>query len=311
MIAESVVRRPKNWLWVTGGIAAAQVLAIGLLVSRVPSALPEPVVLEVGSQSINAHSDPRRILLQDKNAVRVLDPTSHEVTASINTGASALRHGVAVHPGRDEGLVLSVNAIVRVDLGAGSVTGSTPLDSAWDVGASTELLGLDERGNLLVETRDSAWVMGQADAHARYVSSEPGVVASSGRLWVADPAAIPDLRGVRRTGVALSPDEERFYVFTDEPSVVVVDTRTGEADTMAGSRPIVGDVHLPTEDARHVVTIGGPNSTQVLVRGLGGREVAAVQADAPIVDMDISPDGATVYATTGSQLLVIDVRAYT
>jgi hypothetical protein len=105
--------------------------------------------------------------------------------------------------------------------------------------------------------------------------------------------------------------EEDFYVFTDAPAAVVVDTRTSEVDTIAGTRPINSRVVLSTADGQHVVTIGGPNSTQVLVRGLDGIDVVAVQAEAPIVDMDISPDGATVYATTGKQLLVVDMRAYT
>src|SRR5687768_14149551 len=92
--------------------------------------------------------------------------------------------------------------------------------------------------------------------------------------------------------------EEDFYVFTDAPAAVVVDTRTSEVDTIAGTRPINSRVVLSTADGQHVVTIGGPNSTQVLVRGLDGIDVVAVQAEAPIVDMDISPDGAIVYATT-------------
>jgi hypothetical protein len=143
-----------------------------------------------------------------------------------------------------------------------------------------------------------------------------GVVSSRGRLWGADDATLDDVE-YRYLGdsaarvVALSPDEERFYVFSDAPAAVVVDTRTNEVDTISGNRRIYSKVVLPTADGRHVVTIGGQNSTQVLVRGLDGTDVVAVQTEAPIEDMDISSDGSTVYATTGTQLLVIDMRAYT
>jgi hypothetical protein len=311
MTAPGQVHRRTRRLWIAGGAAAAQLVAAGVLLVQVPSALPEPVVLDIASKSVNAHGDPGRVVVQDTHSLRVLDPSSHQVTATIDTGSSPLRRGVAVRRGTNEALALSENAVVRVDLAAGSVTGSTPLGLASDFRSFVDVLGVDERGNLLVETMDSLQRVRLDDGSVDHVSSERGVVASNGRLWDADYTWLRELVGLSSTGVALSPDEERFYVFTNQPSVVVVDTRTEDVDTIAGRRPIAGKVALPTEDGRHVVTIGGPNSTQVLVRGLNGSDVAAVQATAPIVDMDISPDGTTVYATTGTQLLVVDVRAYT
>jgi hypothetical protein len=68
MNAAGMMQRRRRWLRVAGCIAGAQILAIGVLLSRVPWALPEPVVIEIDAASINAHSDPRRVVLQDQNA---------------------------------------------------------------------------------------------------------------------------------------------------------------------------------------------------------------------------------------------------
>lgn len=292
-------------------VAGAQLLAAGVLLVRVHPPLPEPVVLEIPSESINAHGDPRWVLLQDENALRILDPASLQVTATVGTGVARLQHGVAVRPGSNEGLALSGNAVVRVDLDAGTVVGSTPLTS--DLSSSADVLGVDERGDLLVALDDRVSAVDLTDGSLSYVSSYPGAVSATGRLWDADRAHLgggPGYPGTA-TSVALSPGEDRFYVFTNAPAAFVVDTRTNETDTIRGSRPIAGDVVLPTADGQHVVTIGGPNSTQVLVRGLDGTDLVAVQAETPIDDMDMSPDGSTVYATTGTQLLVVDTSAYT
>ncbi|GAA0909410.1 hypothetical protein [Pseudonocardia zijingensis] len=307
MNAPGTVRRRARALWIAAATAVAQLVAAGVLAAQLPATLPEPVVLDIASASINAHGSPGRVLLQDEHAVQVLDPASQRVTASVDTGAPPLRHGVAVRGGTDEALVLSGNAVVRIDLAAGAVAGSTPLGFAVEFDSYAEVLGLDARGSLLVDTGEWVEAVSLDDGDKEFVAYQDGVVSSSGRLW--QPAdGGPSLHS---TGVVLSPDEERFYVFTDEPSVIVVDTRTEDSETLPGRRPIASAVALPTADGSHVVTIGGPDSTQVLVRRLDGTDVAAVQAGAPIRDMDITPDGSTVYATTGDRLLLVDVRAYT
>jgi hypothetical protein len=182
--------RALQWLLVANGALAVVLVILVVLVTgpvpvtRAPApiaaagAQPQPASAQVAQvaqipvgkevRGLAVTSDGAHVVVQTEEGTRIVDTASRAVSAPIPVGGafaltpdgsrayvvanSPLHGGVAVRPGTGEGLALSGNAVVRVDLAAGSVIGSTPLAFPDGLRSTPDVLGVDERGTrLLIE----------------------------------------------------------------------------------------------------------------------------------------------------------------
>lgn len=291
------------------------VLVAGLVVALTQVPLPlQAEAFAVSGQSVVAHPDGRRLLVQQEHAIAIVDAATGEVTATIPLGSLAPGPGIAIVPGTPDAVVLATAratenyraaVTVTVNIDRAAVTSVTRNDDISDTDIpSLRWLGVDRTGAVVFRRE-----LGDALA-----------VGADGRVW--RPTA-DGIEGVPGSGpddyyqqMSIAPDGRRLYAAA-LGRALVVDTATGriEQDLPAVYGP---DIHskdwtvLLAADGEHVF-VSEPGESRITVRALDGDVVATVETGGRMGPSGIalSPDGATLYAALADRLLAVDVGAYT
>jgi DNA-binding beta-propeller fold protein YncE len=296
--------------------ALTAVLVAGLVVALTQVPLPlQATAFPVSGQSVVAHPDGSRLLVQQEHGIAIVDAATGEVTATIPLGALVPSPGIAIAPGASQAVVLATTdrqepLSVTVDVDRAAVTSVTALDgvSAGPVG-DLRPLGVAPNG--------AAIVQGSGES-ARTVGAD-------GQVWR---SALDGVDGVPGSGpysyqhLSIAPGGRLLYA-ASEWRALVVDTATKrierdlQRDYQLGAGPGPAVVQqdwtvLLAADGEHVFT-SDPGDPWITVRTLDGDPVAAIDAGARMGagGIALSPDGATLYAALADRLLAVDVGAYT
>jgi DNA-binding beta-propeller fold protein YncE len=288
------------------------VLVAGLVIALTQVPLPlQARAFPVSGQSVVAHPDGSRLLVQQEHGIAIVDAATGEVTATIPLGTLVPNPGIAIAPGGSRAVVLATTErqeplTVAVDVDRGVVASVTALDGAW----STDVRRLRPLG---VGPTGHAIVLGRRES-ARAVGAD-------GQVWLSADGGVEGVPGSGLSSyhhLSIAPGGRLLYA-ADEWRALVVDTATKriERDLQLGSG--TGPAVLPQDwtvllaaDGEHVFT-SDPEDPWITVRTLDGDPVAAIDAGALMGagGIALSPDGATLYAALADRLLAVDVGAYT
>lgn len=296
--------------------ALTAVLVAGLVVAltQVPLAL-QARAFPVSGQSVVAHPDGSRLLVQQEHGIAIVDAATGEVTAAIPLGTLVPNPGIAIAPGGSQAVVLVATdrqepLTVTVDVDRAVVASVTALDgmSSTDV-RRLRPLGVGPTGNTIVQG----------------IGESARTVGADGQVWR---SALDGVEGVPGSGpysyqhLSIAPGGRLLYA-ASEWRALVVDTATKRIerdlrrDFQLGSG--TGPAVVPQDwtvllaaDGEHVFT-SSPGDPWITVRTLDGDPVAAIDAGARMGagGIALSPDGATLYAALADRLLAVDVGAYT
>lgn len=295
------------------------VLVGGLVVALAQVPLPlQATAFPVSGESVVAHPDGTRLLVQQEHGIAIIDAATGEVRATIPLGALALNHGIAIAPGGSQAVVLATTEreealTVTVDVDRATVASVTALGGV----SRTEARSLRPLG---VEPTGGAIVLGSGES-ARTVGPD-------GQVWRSVFGGADGVEGVPGSGryvyqhLSIAPGGRLLYAAGEE-GALVVDTATKRIesdvrrDRQLGTGPGPPVVQqdwtvLLAADGAHVFT-GDTGGRSITVRRLDGDPVAVIDAGARLGagGIALSPDGATLYAALADRLLAIDVGAYT
>ncbi|OZM82726.1 YncE family protein [Pseudonocardia sp. MH-G8] len=293
--------------------AFTAVLVAGLVVSLIQVPLPLQVrTFPVSGQSVVAHPDGSRLLVQQEHAIAIVDAATGEVTATVPLGSLVPGPGIAMVPATSNAVVLATvparapyrNAVtVTVDIDRTAVTSVIKNgDVAADSVPSVRSLAVDRSG-------------------AAITGKGPGgvlAVGADGRVW----RSVPDgIDGVPNSGpeiyyhMSIAPDGRSLYAVT-RGRALLVDTATGRIEQ--DIPPVYGPDIIKAEDwtvllaadDEHVF-INEPGDSRITVRTLDGGVVATVETGGRTgaSGIALSPDGTTLYAALADRLLAVDAYA--
>lgn len=284
------------------------VLVAGLVVALTQVPLPlQAEAFPVSGQSVVAHPDGRRLLVQQEHAIAIVDAATGAVTATVPLGSLVPGPGIAIAPGTSTAVVLAtvparasyrdvVTVTVDIDRAAvTSVTKSTGLSA--DEVPSMRSLAVDRTGAAIVPRREAF------------------AVGADGRVWRSTSGG--GIEGVPGSGpysydhMSMAPGGRLLYAANGQRALVV-DTATGriEQDIRTEYGTFVESEDwtvLLAADGEHVF-VSEPGESRITVRALDGDVVATLGTGASRIAL--SPDGATLYAALADRLLAIDVGAY-
>jgi DNA-binding beta-propeller fold protein YncE len=294
------------------------VMVGGLVVALAQVPLPlQASAFPVPGESVVAHPDGTRLLVQQEHGVAIVDAGTGEVTATIPLGTLALNAGIALAPGGSRAVVLATtdgrNAVI--------VAVTVDVDRAV-VASVTELVGVSstDAGRLR-----PVGVGPAGDAIVQGGTEGGRAVGADGQVWRTTHDGVEGVPGSGPDSyqhLSIAPGGRLLYA-ASEQRALVVDTATKriEADVERGYQggtgigpPIVQQdwTVLLAADGAHVFT-SDTGGRMITVRTLDGDAVAEIDAGARIGagGIALSPDGATLYAALADRLLAIDVGAYT
>jgi DNA-binding beta-propeller fold protein YncE len=298
--------------------ALTAVLVAGLVVALTQVPLPlQARAFPVSGQSVVAHPDGSRLLVQHEHGIAIIDAATGEVTATIPMGTLVPNPGIAIAPGASRAVVLATTEqqeplTVTVDVDRAVVTSVTALDVVSDRAGRLRPLGVGPTGNAIVQG----------------IGESARTVGADGQVWRSALGSVEGVEGVPGSGpysyqhLSIAPGGRMLYA-ANESRALVVDTATKrierdlQRDYQLGSGPGPPVVQqdwtvLLAADGEHVFT-SDPGDPWITVRTLDGDPVAAIDAGAPMgaSGIALSPDGATLYAALAERLLAVDVGAYT
>jgi hypothetical protein len=292
--------------------ALTALLVAGLVVALTQVPLPLQVrAFPVPGQSVVAHPDGRRLLVQQEHGIAIVDAATGGVTATVPLGTLVPGPGIAIAPGTSDAVVLATapasgnyrNTVnVTVDMDRAVVRSVTRnRDVSDDAVADVRSLGVDRTGAVIVG------------------NAEPFAVGTDGRVWWSRQDGIEGVPGSGPYGyyrMSIAPGGRLLYAARSDRALVV-DTATGRIEQdlrMAHSGDLVWRdwTMLLAGDGEHVF-VSKPCDSRITVRTLDGAVVAVVEtgARAGARRIALSPDGATLYAALADRLLAVDVGAYT
>jgi DNA-binding beta-propeller fold protein YncE len=292
------------------------VMVGGLVVALAQVPLPlQATAFPVSGESVVAHPDGARLLVQQEHGVAIVDAATGEVTATIPLGTLALNAGIALAPGGSRAVVLTTtderNAVaVTVDVERAVVASVTELDGVSSTDARRlRPVGVGPTGNAIVQ--------GGAEGGR--------AVGADGQVWRSTHDGVEGVPGSGPDSyqhLSIAPGGRLLYA-ASEQRALVVDTATKrieaeiQRDYQVGpgfGPPVVQQdwTVLLAADGEHVFT-SDTGGRSITVRTLDGDAVAVIDAGARLGagGIALSPDGATLYAALADRLLAIDVGAYT
>lgn len=293
--------------------ALAAVLVAGLVVALTQVPLPPSTrAFAVAGQSVVAHPDGRRLLVQQEHTIAIVDAETGDVTASVPLGPLVPGPGIAIAPGTSDAVVLATVAAeagyrdavtITVDIDRAVVESVTrKMDLSADDVLELRALGVDRSGAPIVGNVAAAFAVG-----------------TDGRVWWSRQDGIEGVPGSGPYGydlMSIAPGGRLLYA-ANLRRALIVDTATGRIEqdlpTVYGSDVVTADpTVLLAADGEHVF-VSQPGETRITVRTLAGAVVAAVETGERMGagGIALSPDGATLYAALTDRLLAVDVGAYT
>lgn len=317
-----------GWLLAGGGIEAAVIAAVAVLVIACPCALglATPTAIMAGTGAAARAG----ILIKDAEALEIahrVDVVAFDKTGTLTEGKPAL---VAIEPSSEGGL--SVDDLLRlaaaVQAGSEHPLARAVVTEAADrylaVPSATMVRALPGRGvTAIVEGRTlhvgSARLVAEAGADSAPMHGASAALAADGRTvsWLAEAAggtAKPRLLGLLASGDALKPSARDAVVAIEKAglrTVLVTGDNQGAANAAAralGIREVVAEV-LPDDKAEAVMALKRRGGT-VAVVGDGVNDAPALAAAdvgmAMSTGTDVAMQAAAITLMRGDPRLVAD-----